>query len=89
MKEIPIHVNKNHFAIKSYAKAVKKGQEAQHVVPRDGKWAVKRGGASKPSKICDTQREAESHAKRIAMKNKSSFYVHKRNGLIRKGRDFS
>jgi Uncharacterized protein conserved in bacteria (DUF2188) len=29
-----------------------------HVVPRGDKWAVERGGASRASKIVETQREA-------------------------------
>jgi hypothetical protein len=55
----------------------------QHVVPRDGKWAVKGARSLKASSLCDTQAEAIAAAKKIAKNQGSEMLIHGRNGRIR------
>ena len=57
--------------------------KGQHVVPRDGKWAVRRGGAERVTRRYDTQREAIDAAREIARKQRTEVYVHGRDGRIR------
>ena len=60
----------------------------QHVVPRDNGWAVKKEGASKDTKIFNTQKEAENLATQIAKNNKSEVLIHGKNGKIRERNSF-
>lgn len=55
----------------------------QHVVPRDGKWAVRKGGAERVTRRYDTQREAVDAAREIARKQRTDVFVHGRDGRIR------
>lgn len=54
-----------------------------HVVPRDGKWAVKREGASKAGSLHDTQAAAIKQAKTSAKKEGGEAVTHGRDGKIR------
>lgn len=54
-----------------------------HVTPRGGKWAVRSSGASRASRVVDTQREARNIAKEQAQRNGVELYVHGRDGRIR------
>ncbi|WP_320018934.1 DUF2188 domain-containing protein [Labilibaculum manganireducens] len=54
-----------------------------HVTPKDGKWAVKSAGSSKPAKVTTTQSEAINIAKNMAKSRESELLVHGRNGRIR------
>lgn len=56
---------------------------AQHVVPRDGRWAVRKGGAERVTRRYDTQREAVDAAREIARKHRTEVFVHGRDGRIR------
>ena len=56
----------------------------QHVVPKDGKWAVKGEGNEKYTKLFETQKEAIDYAKGIAKNQNSDVVVHRKNGQIRK-----
>ena len=58
----------------------------QHVAPRDGKWAVRKGGAERVTRRYDTQREAIDAAREIARKQRTEVYVHDRDGRIRERR---
>jgi len=78
----------NNSQVKSYIKAVKKGLKSQHVVLKQNGWAVKRAGATRASKIFDTQKQAIRHAQRISKKQKSGLFVHSADGRI-KSRGFS
>lgn len=70
--------------VNAYIAAVQKGIKAQHVVhSADGKWAVRRAGASKASKVFATQKEATQYAHKVARNNKTELFVHGRDGLIR------
>jgi uncharacterized protein YdaT len=55
----------------------------QHVVPHDGRWAVKPAGGSKPSSVHDTQQEAIDRAREIARNQGSELFVHGQDGRIR------
>jgi len=55
----------------------------QHVVPHGDKWAVKGAGNSKATKVCNTQTEARSVARGIAIHQNSELFVHRGNGQIR------
>lgn len=54
----------------------------QHVVPRDGGWAVKPEGG-RASSIHDTQREAIDRAREVSRNQNSELLVHGRDGKIR------
>lgn len=55
----------------------------QHVVPRDGKWAVRAEGSPRATAIRETQREAIEVARGIAQRRGSELIVHGRDGRIR------
>lgn len=55
----------------------------QHVVPRDGKWAVRRTGADKVTRRFDTQSEAIEVAREFARNQRTELYIHGKDGLIR------
>ena len=57
--------------------------KGQHVVPRDGKWGVRKSGSDKVTKKFDTQREAIGEARRIARNQSTEVYIHGRDGRIR------
>ena len=60
----------------------------QHVVPRDGKWAVKPEGSDTPTSIHQTQRKAIDRAKSIAQNQESELLVHRKDGTIRERRTY-
>jgi hypothetical protein len=55
----------------------------QHVVPHNGKWAVKGEGNTRATSIHDTQGEATGRARDIALRQKSELLIHGRDGAIR------
>ena len=57
--------------------------KGQHVVPRDGKWAVRKEGAERVTRRYNTQGEAIDAAREIARKQRSEVFVHGRDGRIR------
>lgn len=58
--------------------------KTQWVSPRgDGKWAVKSAGASKASKLFDTQADAVAHAVETAKRTKSEVIIQGKDGKIR------
>jgi len=54
-----------------------------HVVPHQGKWAVKREGSERASSVHDTQAKAESAGRTTAKADQTEFYLHNREGQIR------
>ena len=60
----------------------------QHVVPRDGGWAVRRANASRDTRRFETQREAIEAARRIAHNQGSELLVHGRDGRMRERRSY-
>jgi Uncharacterized protein conserved in bacteria (DUF2188) len=55
----------------------------QHVVPRDGGWAVKPEGGQRVSSIYGTQREAIDRGREVSRNQHSELFVHGRGGRIR------
>ena len=55
----------------------------QHVVPRDGGWAVKPEGGQRASSIHGTQREAIDRGREVSRNQRSELFVHGRDGRIR------
>ncbi|GHT15357.1 hypothetical protein FACS189426_22890 [Bacteroidia bacterium] len=55
----------------------------QHVVPHDGKWAVRGAGNEKVTKVTSTQAEAIRVAREIAINKQSEVVIHRPNGQIR------
>jgi hypothetical protein len=55
----------------------------QHVVPHNGKWAVKGEGNTRATSSHDTQGEATGRARDIALRQKSELLIHGRDGEIR------
>ncbi len=58
-------------------------KNTRHVVPRQDGWAVKKGGATRASKVFDTQASAIQYARDRARKESAELYVHRRDGTIR------
>lgn len=54
----------------------------QHVVPRDGQWAVRGAGNRKATRVFSTQREAISVAREIARNQRSDLVIHRSDGRI-------
>ena len=87
MKKIKIKApSKNIPQVKNYARAAN-----QHITPKGQNWQIKSAGAKRATKICITQKEAISEARKIAIKNQTELFIHSRNGKIRErnsyGRD--
>lgn len=55
----------------------------QHVVPNNGQWQVKRENSTRATKNFNTQKEAISYARNIAINQQSELVIHGRNGQIR------
>lgn len=55
----------------------------QHVVPHNGRWAVRGEGNNKVTVITETQAEAISAARQIAINQQSEMIIHRPNGQIR------
>ena len=65
------------------ATVAKMASKIQHVVPRDGKWAVRRTGSDRVTKLFNTQKEAIAQGRKIARNQGTELYVHGRDGRIR------
>jgi hypothetical protein len=60
-----------------------------HVEPfRDGGWAIVREGNKAPLSVHNTQREAEEKGRLTAQEAATAFYLHDRQGKIRKQRNY-
>ncbi len=55
----------------------------QHVVPHQGRWAVRGEGNSRVTSTYGTQRQAENAAREIARRERSEVVTHGRDGKIR------
>ncbi len=61
--------------------AKKKGH---HVAPSPrGGWSVRKTGASRASRVFDTQKDAVEYGKKQARENHSELYIHRKDGTIR------
>ena len=59
------------------------GKKDMHVVPRDGRWAVRREGGQQDSSLHDTQKEAIEKARATAIRERLEVVIHGRDGKIR------
>ncbi len=57
-------------------------KNSRHVVPRLEGWAVKKSGASRASRVFDTQEDAIKYGRSQAKKESGVLYVHRRDGTI-------
>ena len=57
--------------------------KGQHVVPRGGRWSVRRAGAARASSTFDTQAEAIERARDLAKSQGTEVYIHSKDGRIR------
>jgi len=55
----------------------------QHVVPRDGQWAVVGEGNARATTIAPTQEQAIEKGREIARRQESELFIHGRGGKIR------
>lgn len=55
----------------------------QHVVPREGGWAIKGAGSTRATRVFSTQREAIQAGREIARRQGSELLIHGRDGRIR------
>ena len=60
----------------------------QHVVPHNGKWAVKGENNKRVTKKFPTQNEAIKKAEEIAKNQKSETKIHNKKGAIRAGNSY-
>ena len=60
----------------------------QHVIPHQGKWAVKGEGSQRATSIHETQAEATDKARDLARRQKSELLVHGRDAEIRSRASF-
>lgn len=65
--------------------------KGQHVVPKGGKWAVRKAGSNRASGTYGTQKEAIQEARKLAQNQRTELYIHGKDGRIRErntyGRD--
>ncbi len=62
---------------------------AVHVTPHEKGWQVKTGGSKKAYKVTDTQMEAMTVARKVAINQKTDVKVHGKDGKIRDGNNYS
>ena len=55
----------------------------QHIVPRNGQWAVRGEGNERVTRIVPTQSEAINIGREIAINQGSELFIHRPNGQIR------
>lgn len=65
-----------------------KNKGNQHVVPRNGDWAVQGAGNSRATVIVDTQQEAVNIARNIAQNQGGEVVIHNRQGQIRESNSY-
>jgi Uncharacterized protein conserved in bacteria (DUF2188) len=59
-------------------------QNSQHVVPRHGQWAVRKGGASRATKLFESQADAIDFARDQAKKAQGVLYIHRFDGTVQR-----
>ncbi|MEX0877268.1 MAG: DUF2188 domain-containing protein [Candidatus Spechtbacterales bacterium] len=84
-KKLP---KKDTLQIRSYEAALRRGRKSQHVIHADSGWAVKRAGATRPSKVFDKKTNAVNYAKNVSKKNRTDLYIHDKNGRIQKSHSY-
>ena len=65
-------------------------KKAQHVVPnKEGKWSVRKAGATRVTRSFDSRQEAIRYARDLARKQSSELYIHGKDGTIRDADSYS
>jgi hypothetical protein len=60
-------------------------KRSQHVAPsNNGRWAVRRYGASRAGRVFETRRDAVTYARDLARRERSEVYIHGRDGAVRR-----
>ncbi len=59
------------------------GKSNQHVVPKDGSWAVRKQGSSRATKVFTTQNDAVKFARGVAKKGCGELFIHRPDGTVR------
>lgn len=57
---------------------------AQHVVPHDGGWAVRKEGSNRVTSEHHTKAEAETAGRAIAVNQGAELVVHRKDGTIQR-----
>jgi Uncharacterized protein conserved in bacteria (DUF2188) len=63
-------------------------KRSNHVVPLASKWAVKKSGSSKASKIFSSRDSAIIYGRELSKSEKTDLYIHKKNGMIQNRNSF-
>jgi Uncharacterized protein conserved in bacteria (DUF2188) len=56
--------------------------KSQHVIPHNGKWAVKAEGSKRITSVYETKKDAIDAARNIARRQSRNLYIHGRSGQI-------
>lgn|GEM_PF-3513292 len=76
--------NPNNNYLKSYSKAIKRGQKIQQVFPHRDGWAVKKISADKASNVFVNKESAIAKASEIARNQRTEVLIYNRDGKISK-----
>ncbi len=79
----PVHLSSIFLSVWKAATEAKMASKSLHVVPRDGRWAVRRTGSDKVTKLFDTKWEAIAQGREIARNQGTELYIHRSDGRIR------
>lgn len=63
-------------------------KQAQHVVPSERGWSVRRSGSARASSLHETQQEAIDAGTVLARKQRTELYIHGPDGRIRERNSF-
>ena len=77
-----ITLKKSNPQVAIYINAIKKANDMQMVIPKDGIWQVKTAGSSNLTHTFSTKKEAMSIATQIAKSQNSELLVYSKNGQI-------
>ena len=75
--------------IREYEATVKRARKNQHIVKADDGWAVRRGGASRASRVFETKEKATDYGKERAKESGSTIFIHGKDGRIQGSRSYS
>ena len=65
-------------------------KKAHHVVPNStGGWNVKKAGVIKPISSFSKQNDAIDAARKVSMNQKTTMYIHRRDGSIRESHSYT
>jgi hypothetical protein len=59
-------------------------RNSHHVVPSNGGWNVKKGGAEKASKHFEKKEDAIKYGRDVSTNSGSELYIHKKDGTIQR-----